>query len=204
MAGAGYRDWTAGDIPTADQFDTFLQHQTVMVFASAAARDTALSLVKSNGMYAYQTDSKRLWAYDGAAWNIVHEARQSWNLTAVTQSGSVSCTTTRGWYQRSHGVWRAQIALSITGTGVTNNAVTVGVPITLSDVNDVGGSWSFQDVSTGFFGAGTVIPSSTVTVGLLVGGQVTGSGQQQLGVGASGPAIGSGDALRLTLQGTYD
>lgn len=68
MAGAGYRNWSPGDIPTADQFDTFLQEQTIMRFASAAARDTALSVVKAEGMVAYLVDSNRFTVYNGTAW----------------------------------------------------------------------------------------------------------------------------------------
>lgn len=68
MAGAGYRDWVAGDVPTATQFDTFLQEQTVMVFASAAARDAALATVKAEGMVCHVLDESRQYTYDGAAW----------------------------------------------------------------------------------------------------------------------------------------
>lgn len=71
MAGAGYRNWTAGDIPTADQFDTFLQEQTVMNFEDATARDTALSLVKAEGMVAYLRDVNLFTVYDGAAWQVL-------------------------------------------------------------------------------------------------------------------------------------
>jgi len=68
MAGSGYRDWVAGDVPTAAQFDTYLQEQTVMVFASAAARDAALTTVKAEGMTCKLLDENREYTYDGAAW----------------------------------------------------------------------------------------------------------------------------------------
>lgn len=68
MAGAGYRNWTAGDVPTAAQFDQHLQEQTVMVFATAAARDTALSTAKSEGMVTFQKDTDQLTFYTGLAW----------------------------------------------------------------------------------------------------------------------------------------
>lgn len=69
MAGAGYRNWTAGEIPTAAQFDTFLQEQTNMRFASAAARDTALSAVLAEGMVAYLDDTNVFTVYTGSAWS---------------------------------------------------------------------------------------------------------------------------------------
>ena len=68
MAGAGYRDFTAGAVLTADQVDTFLMQQTVMVFASAAARTTALSGVVSAGMVSYITATQQTQYYNGTAW----------------------------------------------------------------------------------------------------------------------------------------
>jgi hypothetical protein len=68
MAGAGYRDFTAGAVLTADQVDTFLMQQTVMVFANAAARTTALNGVVSAGMVSYLTGTQQTQYYNGSAW----------------------------------------------------------------------------------------------------------------------------------------
>jgi hypothetical protein len=68
MAGAGYRDFTAGAVLTADQVDTFLMQQTVMVFASIAARTTALTGVVSAGMVSYITATQQTQYYNGTAW----------------------------------------------------------------------------------------------------------------------------------------
>lgn len=101
MAGAGYRDWTAGEKPTADQFDTYLQEQTVMVFADASARDTALSTAKAEGMVAFLKDTNTLTVYSGSAWSTigpVFGALTSWtpswtNLTIG--SATVAATYSR-------------------------------------------------------------------------------------------------------------
>jgi hypothetical protein len=42
MAGAGFKDFTAGDILTAAQVDEYLMQQTVMRFANTAARTIEL------------------------------------------------------------------------------------------------------------------------------------------------------------------
>lgn len=194
MAGAGYRNWTAGDIPTADQFDTFLQEQVVGVYDDTADRDTQLSVAKAEGMYAYARDINTLHFYNGAAWEIVHEPIQSWNVTSITQLGSVACTTTRGWYQRSHGVWRAQLVLTISGTGTIGNAVVVPTPFTLPSVHDIGGPWTFQDANTSNTYNGSIHPLTTTTFQLAAIGT--------LGVSPA-VAITSPDVLRLTAQGTY-
>jgi len=68
MAGAGYKDFTAGAVLTADQVDTYLMQQTVMVFASSAARTTALSGVVSAGMVSYITATQQTQYYNGTAW----------------------------------------------------------------------------------------------------------------------------------------
>jgi hypothetical protein len=68
MAGAGFKDFTAGAVLTADQVDTYLMQQTVMVFASSAARTTALSGVVSAGMVSYITATQQTQYYNGTAW----------------------------------------------------------------------------------------------------------------------------------------
>lgn len=68
MAGAGFKDFTAGAVLTADQVDTFLMQQTIMVFDSEAARTTALSGVLAEGMHSYLKDTNSFQYYDGAAW----------------------------------------------------------------------------------------------------------------------------------------
>jgi hypothetical protein len=68
MAGAGYTDITAGAVLTADQVDTYLMQQTVMVFASSAARTTALNGVVSAGMVSYLTSTAQTQYYNGSAW----------------------------------------------------------------------------------------------------------------------------------------
>jgi hypothetical protein len=198
MAGAGYRNWTAGDVPTATQFDTYIQEQTVMVFASTAARDTALSVPKSEGMYAYAVDINTLHFYNGAAWEIVHEPIQTWNVTNITQNGSRSCTTTRGWYQRSHGVWRAQLSLTITAAGSSGTGISVATPFTLASSHDVGGSFEYTRTVAGTSYVGTVIPLTTTTMQFR-----THVAPSTLGVDPTPFATANTDLFRITAQGTY-
>lgn len=68
MAGAGYKLFATGDVLTAAQVNTYLQEQTVMVFANAAARTTALSGVLAEGMVTYLKDTDALEIYSGSAW----------------------------------------------------------------------------------------------------------------------------------------
>lgn len=71
MAGAGFRTFTAGAILTADQVQNFLQDQAVQVYASEAARTTALGANVAEGMVSYLSDTNLLQVYTGASWQTV-------------------------------------------------------------------------------------------------------------------------------------
>ena len=96
MAGAGYKLFATGDVLTAAQVNTYLMQQTVMVFASSAARTTALSGVIAEGMLSYLSDTNALQYYDGAAWQDVSNPGDITGVTAGTgltgggTSGSVT------------------------------------------------------------------------------------------------------------------
>lgn len=70
MAGAGFKIFVDGDILTAAEVNTYLMEQSVMVFASAAARTTAIAS-PSEGMVTYRTDNNVIEYYDGAAWQPI-------------------------------------------------------------------------------------------------------------------------------------
>jgi len=92
MAGAGYKLFVSGDVLTAAQVNTYLNEQTVMVFATSAARTSALSAVLAEGMMSYLQDSNTVYYYDGAAWN----ALASGDITAITAGNGISVTSGTG------------------------------------------------------------------------------------------------------------
>jgi hypothetical protein len=67
MAGAGFRTFAVGEVLTAVNVNTFLMQQTVMVFADASARSTAIT-APSEGMVTYLSDSNSFFFYNGSAW----------------------------------------------------------------------------------------------------------------------------------------
>jgi hypothetical protein len=87
MAGAGYRKYTIGAVLNAAQLDNFLQEQTVMVFASASARNTALTGVLAEGMQCYLNDTNIKAHYNGTAWVTTYAEWQaftpSWTNLAI-------------------------------------------------------------------------------------------------------------------------
>ncbi len=115
MAGAGYKLFNTGDVLTAAQVNTYLNEQTVMVFASSAARTSALSGVLAEGMMSYLQDTNSVEVYNGTAW------------TAVGGGGLTSPLTTKGdvW---GYSTTNARIPVGSNGTVLTaDSAETLGV-----------------------------------------------------------------------------
>jgi hypothetical protein len=68
MAGAGYKLFNTGDVLTAAQVNTYLMEQSIMRFATTAARNTALSGVLAEGMVCYIDADNNLYKYTGSSW----------------------------------------------------------------------------------------------------------------------------------------
>lgn len=97
MAGAGFKTWAAGDVLTAAQLNTYIQQQVVMVFASSAARTSAIG-TPSEGMVSYRTDSNALEYYDGSAWAAAGQDTSLTNvlITSPRETTTVSATAATG------------------------------------------------------------------------------------------------------------
>lgn len=65
---AGWKEWAIGEVVEAGDMQSYIQDQTVMVFASSAARSTAIGTAVSEGMFTYLLDTDALEYYDGSAW----------------------------------------------------------------------------------------------------------------------------------------
>lgn len=92
MAGAGYKLFNTGDVLTAAQVNTYLMQQTVMVFASSTARDTALSGILAEGLCCYLTDVNDFQIYSGSAW----VSYGSGDVTGITASTPLTGGGTSG------------------------------------------------------------------------------------------------------------
>ena len=65
-AGLGFKTFTTGEVLTAADVNGYLM-QGVLVFASAAARNAAITSPQE-GQFAFTKDTNGLWYYDGSAW----------------------------------------------------------------------------------------------------------------------------------------
>jgi hypothetical protein len=123
MAGSGYKLYATGDILTAAQVNNYLQEQTVMVFADASARTTALASVLAEGMISYLKDTDVTQYYSGSAW--------------VTIGGTASPLTTKG---------------DLYGYSTTNARVPVGTNgqvLTADSTAATGVAWATAAASSG-------------------------------------------------------
>jgi len=105
-AGLGFKDFVTGEVLTAADVDGYLM-QGIWVFASAAARDAAVTSPQE-GNACYLKDTDAVLTYSGSAWvavggsgvpannfNVVttNESTSSTSYTALTTAGAVTLTT---------------------------------------------------------------------------------------------------------------
>ena len=111
-AGLGFKDFTTGEVLTAADVDGYLM-QGVLVFASSAARDAAITSPQE-GQFAFLKDTNTTMYYTGAAWTNL-------DTTGLTNP----MTTTGDIIYSSPGSTPVRL-----GIGSTGNVLTVasGVP----------------------------------------------------------------------------
>lgn len=86
------KTWTAGEVLAAADVMTYLMNQTVMVFADAATRNTAVTS-PTEGFMSYLSDTNSLEYYDGSAWVAVSNPG---DITAVTAGTALTGGGTTG------------------------------------------------------------------------------------------------------------
>ena len=93
--GSGFTTFTAGNVLTASEMNNYLMEQSVMVFATTGARDSAITAPEA-GMTAYINtgdSSEGLYSYTGTTWNKGPSWNAPWGLVALT-SDTTSATIT--------------------------------------------------------------------------------------------------------------
>lgn len=200
MAGAGYHNFVNGETPPATTWNTYLMEQTVMRFASAAARDTALSAVKAEGMTAYLNDTNQLTIYDGAAWQVVGFAQGFWTAYTPTTTNITTGTTGFSWQSAYFQVgktvtWRCRLNF---GSGAAvSGAATFNLPVAQTGIATA--SCTMRAGGTDYIGS--VATTGTTLVVSAIGSAGTYANRVTTAAAIPG-AWTSGDNITFTI--TYE
>lgn len=125
MAGLGYKLFSAGEVLTAGNLQGYGIDQTTMVFASSAARTTALP-APSQGMVSFLSDSGTTWQY--------------FELYSVTNTGGAK---TAGWYPTG-----SQAVFYGTATRSTASGTTYAVGAAGFTYSELWDQLAWRDAST--------------------------------------------------------
>lgn len=196
----GYKDFTAGAVLTAADLEDYNQNQSVMRFANAAARDAALTTVKTEGMMAYLIDVNTVTVYNGSAWSTVgpvHGALLTWT-PVVVQSATPTLTVQNASYVRIGRMIVGNFQIALTSSGTAGNAITLTLPVTAAANQTAIGSGYLVDTSTGFFYSAVLVPADTTKTWFLDTAINAGASTAvTMGSGAStfNAALATGDSL---------
>lgn len=192
----GYLDFVAGIGLPASSLEDYCELQSIMRFASAAARDAALATVKTEGMCAYLKDVNTLTVYTGTAttWSTVGPILGSLSAfpsaPTLTQSATVTKTVAYAFYCRIGRMIIGNVTLTATGAGVGANAVVVGLPVPATTNLSAIGSGYIIDASTGILYGATLNLTSASTAN-FIGDSATAA----LGVAKFTAALAAGDTV---------
>jgi hypothetical protein len=148
-AGLGFKDFTTGEVLTANDVDGYLM-QGVWVFASAAARTAAVTSPQEGNM-SYLKDTNSVEYYSGSAWVAVGgAATPTWtNYTPVVtaQTGSITTYTASGRYFQYGKFCTVTNIINVTNIGTAAGNLFSTLPFTAGSSTDFSGSVRETDVN---------------------------------------------------------
>jgi hypothetical protein len=113
-AGAGYIEFSTGDILTASAANQYLASQVVMVFADSAARTSAITSPQE-GMISYLKDTDAVEKYTGSAWVSIGGTSSASGLTLITSQAFTASTAVNVNNVFSSTYYNYKIIIRITG-----------------------------------------------------------------------------------------
>lgn len=175
-AGLGFKTFQTGDVLTASDVNGYLM-QGVLVFASAAARTSAITSPQE-GQYSFLKDTNALEYYDGAAW-VGAPVGDITGITTGTDSG-LSGGVTSG-----TAILRLKLEFDAeTGTTYTLVAGNLNQLVTLNNASSI-----TLTVPPSVFSAGDVINIAQIGAGQVTLAQGAGVTINSTGATATAPKL---------------
>jgi hypothetical protein len=164
MAGLGRKVFTAGDVLTASDVQSYLQDQTVMNFAGTAARSSAIA-TPTDGMVTYNQTNNSLEAYNGTDWinksglQMVKKQTIGSGVSSVTVTGAFSATYDDYLIKIVGGVSSATCSIAMSLSGITTGYYTslmfstfgAAAPGAASNANQSNWAWAGGADTTGIY-----------------------------------------------------
>lgn len=122
---AGYHLFNTGDVLTAAQVQYNLQNQSIMFFADAATRDTDLTGVLQEGMFAYLADTNTTVYYNGTSWlslfqnQVLTSPKEQAAISASAVASPTNIDVSTASVQITTGAPAANFTLNVRGNGST-------------------------------------------------------------------------------------
>jgi len=164
MAGKGKKTFVAGEILLAQDVNEYLMDQSVMNFASSAARSSAIP-TPTEGMTSYRTDIRQIEFYDGTRW------RGASGLvlikTQAITSGASTVTVTDA-FSSAFDNYRIVFS-NITMAGIAQAQFQVGASNTGYYSTQTLGSATGYSVASGTMNFASLSNTATYDLGMLSG-----------------------------------
>ena len=199
------KTFTAGTLATASDVNTYLMDQSVMVFATAAARNTAIP-TPVEGMLTYQSSNDHLTVYTGADW-IPFDT--TWNTYTPTINNVTlgSGYTLSAAYAVIGKTVIIQFYFALGATSAITGDINFSLPINQASSNRSGsvGTCVVLDSSAGTRYPGTVLLSGTPGNAFIRVGNAAGTYLTQVACSSSVPiavwAVNDSISATIVYQG---
>lgn len=161
MAGAGFKTFAVGEKLTASDVNTYLMEQSVMEFATTAARDAAIAS-PSEGMFAYSAADDSYYVYSGSAWMPYNIVWKSYTPTLSNVTLGSGYTLSAAWAQLGELVV-VNFYFALGSTSAITGDVSFSLPVNQASSNRSisAGLATVVDASPATRYAGTVLLSGT-------------------------------------------
>ena len=181
------KTFVAGTLATASDVNTYLMDQSVMTFASDAARTTALP-TPSEGMVTYLNDTNTFAVYNGSAWVPMGTEWTTYTPTLNNVTLGSGYTLTAAYAQIGKTVL-VNFYFALGSTSAITGDVNFSLPINQASSNKSGsaGLCAITDSSSGTRYPGTILLSGTPGNAFIRVGNAAGTYLTQVAVSSTIP-----------------